>query len=428
MIKGQIMIKKIILAVIILAFFSSAASATTEIRPTLTLDYQIEPQVLMPGDMGTITVTLENMATGEIYVEEDDETLDMNAYIASASLAGNSRIRILDKSYTDVGLLGPGDTLKLTFNIQALENATTGVHFVDLVIVGGSNMYDLNYRIPVKVDNRDVKVIVSNFPSTLMSEVSTVSVDIVNRRPNDITSVIVTPHAEGMTFNPSDYFVGSIPEGNKSTATFTLNTMNCEEGYSDVSFTAAYFNGDNLHSSDTASKEVKIIKQSPLVFTGIEVENTGNSYTLSGDLNNFGTTDAKNVMVSIDSAEGIEPLQPYASYFIGTLEADDFSSFELSARITSANVTSVPVLIEFRDPDNAYTAITQEIFLEDGSTGSTYSGNDNEGSSAGTWIIAGLLAIGIAAVIVYSWKKRREEEKEEEESEEEGFDEENLTE
>ncbi len=403
------MVKIIVVAMILLATFSFTGSATTEIRPTLTLDYEIEPEVFMPGDMGTITVTLENMATGEIYVEEDEETLDMNAYIASASLDGNSGLEILDKSYTDVGLLGPGDTLKLTFNIKVKDNSSTGVHFVDLIIVGGSNMYDLNYRIPVKVDDRNAKVILSNFPSTLMNEVSTVSVDVVNRRPNDITSVIVTPHAEGMTFSPSDYFVGSIREGNKSTATFTLNTMSSEEGYSEVSFSASYFNGDNLHSSDTASKDVRIIKQSPLVFTGIEIEKASNKYTISGDLNNFGITDAKNVMVSIDDIDGVEPVQPYANYFIGTLEADDFSSFDLSARVTSGNISAIPVLIEFRDPDNAYTAISQEISME---SGNSYSNSEDEGSSLGTWLIAGLIAIGIVAVIGYSWKKRRDEEKE----------------
>ena len=407
------MIKLIVLAMIILATFSIQGAAITEIRPTFTVDYIIEPGYFMPGDIGTITITLANMATGEKYVTEDDETLDMNAYVASASLDGDNNLQILDKSYTDIGLLGPRDTLKLTFTVKAMDNATTGVHFTDLTIVGGSDMNDFNYRIPIKVDDRNVKVIMSNFPSTLMNEVSTVSVDVVNRRPNDVTSVIVTPHAEGMTFNPSDYFIGSIPEGNKSTATFTFNTMSDKEGDINVSFTASYFNGDNLHNSDTASKEVRIIKQSPLVFTGIEIESSGNRYTLSGDLNNFGITDAKNVLVSIEDIEDIKPLQPYASYFIGTLEADDFSSFELSARVTSENVTSIPILIEFRDLDNAYTAITQEISL-DTASGVSYSSSDDEGSSLGLWLGAGLIVIVIVAVMGYSWKKRKDEENEEE--------------
>ncbi len=415
--------KALIITMFILTTLSFTGAASTEIRPTLSLDYSIEPEVFMPGDMGTITVTLENMATGEIYVEEDEETLDMNAYIASASLDGNGNLDILDKSYTDVGLLGPGDILKLTFNVKVNESAATGVHFVDLIIVGGSNMYDLNYRIPLKVDDRNVKIIMSNFPSTMMNEVSQVNIDVVNRRPNDVTSVIVTPYSEDVTFSPSDHFVGSIPEGNKSTVTFTVNTMNSEEGYSNVSFSVSYFNGDNIHTSDTAAKEVRVIKQSPLVFTGIETEIKGNKYTISGDLNNFGITDAKNVMISVDDIEGIQPLQPYANYFIGTLEADDFSSFELNARITSANISSVPVLIEFRDPDNAYTAIYQEISLE---SGTIHSNTDDENNSTELWVIAGIVAIAIVGIIVYSWKKRRDEDKKESEEEEEEVSEEDF--
>lgn len=406
--------KILIVGMILLTTFSFTGTGNTNIRPTISLDYEIEPEVFMPGDMGTITVTLKNMATGEIYVEEDDETLDMNAYIASGSLKGNGNLEILDKSYTNVGMLGPGDNLKLTFNVKVKDKVATGVHYADLTIIGGSNMYDLNYRIPLKVDDRNLKIIVSNLPSTLMNEVSTISIEVVNRRPNDVKSVIVTPHSEGMTFTPSDYFVGSIPQGNKSTATFTLNTMSCEQEYSTVSFEASYFNGDNLHYTENTSKDVRIIKQSPLVFTGIEIESAGNKYTISGDLNNFGTTDAKNVMVSVGTLEGLEPVQPYANYFIGTLETDDFSSFELSARITSGNISAIPILIEFRDPDNAYTATSQEISIRSG-TGTVYSPkSDEDESSVGIWLIAGIIAISIVAVIGYSWKKRRNEEKESE--------------
>ncbi|MDG6243308.1 MAG: hypothetical protein QCH31_02785 [Methanolobus sp.] len=412
---------KVLIVAVLLTTFSFSGAASTTIRPTVSLDYEMEPEVFMPGDTGTITVTLKNMATGEIYVREDDETLDMNAYIASGSLNGNGKLEILDKSYTNVGLLGPGDNLKLTFNVKVKDNVANGVHYADLKLIGGSNMYDLNYPIPVKVDDRSVKLIISDLPSTLMNEVSIISIDVVNRRPNDVKSVIVTPYAEGMIFTPSDYFVGAIQEGDKSTATFTLNTMSSEKEHNTVSFYTSFFNGDNLHHTENTSKDVRIIKQSPLVFTGIETVSTGNKYTITGDLNNFGITDARNVMVSIASRDGLEPVQPYANYFIGTLEADDFSSFELSARVTSGNITAIPILIEFRDPDNAYTAISQEIPIHSG-TGATFSvKNDENESSTGLWLMAGIIAIGIIAVIGYSWKKRRDEEEGEEE---EGYEEE----
>ncbi|WP_406660742.1 hypothetical protein V7O66_12995 [Methanolobus sp. ZRKC3] len=400
-------LKILMVALLILVTSSSFAHADTEIRPTVSLSYDVEPEVFMPGDTGTITVTISNMATGEIYVEEDDETLDMNAYIASASLDGNGVIKILDRSYTDVGLMGPGDSLELTFNIKASNNASDSVHFLDLAIVGGSNMYDLNYRIPVKIDDRNLKVIVSDVPSNLMKEIATIGVEVVNRRPNEVTSVIVSPSGNNMEFSPSEFFIGSITEGNKSTAAFTLNTIDCDPGKGDIEFTVSYFNGDNLHSTEKVVKNVNIIDQSPLIFTSIETERAGNKYSISGDLNNFGVTDAKNVIVSIQGSDNITPVQPFASYFIGTLEADDFSSFDLSAKVLSDDISSIPVIIEFRNTDNAYTSMTKEINIAESGVGSN---SEKEDSSAATWIFAAVITVAIAALIAYSWKKRKEDE------------------
>lgn len=401
-------------AILIMAVFSPSALGATsnrEVRPTVSLSYDIEPAVFMPGDTGTITVTLQNMATGRVYITEDDETLSMNAYIASATLGGNGNFEILDSSHTNIGLLGPQDNIKLSFNVRAKNTASAGTHFLNLQLVGGSNMYDLNYRIPVKVDDRDLQIILTDMPSTLMNEVSTINVEVVNRRPNAVTSVIVTPEAEGMTFTPSEYFIGSIPAGNKSTATFTLNTMHSSPEKRDVSFVVSYFNGDNLRQTGKLTRQVEVIGQHSLIFTSLEVYRAGNRYTISGDLNNFGITDAKNVMISVAESDKVVAVQPYARYYIGTLETDDFSSFELSAQAVSGNVANIPVVIEFRDPNNAYMSIRENISISTSSIASASATSEEEKESPFMlWAVAGILAIGIAALIYNSWKKRREDE------------------
>jgi hypothetical protein len=395
---------KLAIVLVLLLTFVAPSAGDTEVRPTVAVTYEVEPATFMPGDTGTITIVLENMATGEIYVREDNETFDMNAYIVRATLLGDGDIEILDSGYTNIGLMGPGDTLQLTFNIKASEEASEGVHFLNFELVGGSDMYDLNYKVPVKIDNRDLKVIVSNLPTTLVNEISTITVDVVNMRSNEVSGVIVVPDGNDVTFTPSEVFVGTITAGNKSTATFTLNTLGSEEGTKDISFSASYFNGDNLHQSNDADITINVIRQSPLILTGIEVVHTGNSYTITGDLNNVGTTDAKNVVISVVGSDGIEPVQPYANYFVGTLEADDFSSFELSARITSGDIKSIPVLIEFRNTDNAYSSLTESISLED--SGSAVGGSEG-GISSTVLIVIGLASIVIIGIIGYSWKKRK---------------------
>jgi len=399
--------RKIIFFFVLLAMCLPHANADTEIRPTITVNYSVEPGVLMPGDTGTVTVELRNMASGEVYVQENDETFDMNAYIANANLKGNKDINILDGRQTNVGLLGPGDYIRLTFNIQANENASNGMHFLELEVIGGSNMYNLNYRIPVKVDDRDLKIIVSDMPPTLMKEYSIVNVEVVNLRPNEITGVIVTPKGEDIKFFPANAFVGTINGGNKSTATFTLNTMTSEKGNKEIQFSTTYFNGDNLHISSDANYTVQVVDQSSLILSAIEIDRIGNVYTISGDINNFGTTDAKNVMISVMATENITPVQPYEKYFVGTLESDDFSSFELSASTQESNAEEIPLLIEFRNANNSYAYINENITLQKEMVPAS---NASRGNSIAMIGLVAVICIAVMGIIAYSWKKRKNSE------------------
>lgn len=399
--------RKIILFFILLTICLPYANADTEIRPTITVNYSVEPGVFMPGDTGTLTVELRNMASGEVYVRENDETFDMNAYIASANLKGSRDITILDGRQTNVGLLGPGDYIRLAFNIEANESSSNGMHFLELEVIGGSNMYNLNYRIPVKVDDRDLKLIVSDMPPILMKEYTIVNVEVVNLRQNEITGVMVTPKGKDIKFFPANAFVGTINGGNRSTATFTLNTMTSEKGDKDIQFSTTYFNGDNLHTSSDTNYTVQVVDQTALILSAIELNRIGNTYTISGDINNFGTTDAKNVMISIIETENITPVQPYEKYFVGTLESDDFSSFELSASTQENNVEEIPLLIEFRNTNNAYAHINENITLQKGMVTAS---NASGGNSIAMIGLVAVICLAVAGIIVYSWKKRKNSE------------------
>jgi hypothetical protein len=80
-----------------------------------------DPEVFMPGDRGTVTVTLMNTATNPT-VTIGGSDFDTNARIQAAVLRPLSEgIVVLDAPYGDMGLLGPGDSIKLTFNVKVAE-------------------------------------------------------------------------------------------------------------------------------------------------------------------------------------------------------------------------------------------------------------------------------------------------------------------
>ncbi len=93
---------------------------------------------------------------------------------------------------------------------------------------------------------------------------------------------------------------------------------------------SAYQNGDNDHTADIVlpitlgdNKKAAI----PVV-NNVELASSGTSYTLTGDVNNAGLTDAKSMVVTVGAPA--KAVEPYAQYAIGSLAADDFSSFEIT--------------------------------------------------------------------------------------------------
>jgi len=407
----------ILLSIVLIAsILPIHADTDTEIAPTIVVDYTVDPATLMPGDTGTVTIILTNGATDEVvHVTEtrsggnitEKEAFDMNAYVASASLASdkNGEITVLSDGYTSVGLIGPSDSARFVYEIRADEDAPDGTHFLRFELIGGSNMEDFRYRIPVKIDRTELKLVASGIPSTVVRGVSEIALDVVNLRSSNMSGVVVIPDGSDVVFGAAEFYVGDVPPKGRITLTINIDTTGSTAGRKDLTFKARYMNGDTVHESDLEAS-IEVIDRSTLILTGIKTEHTSPWHTITGDVNNIGATDLSGVVVSIDAADGITPRQPYPQYFIGELEADDFGSFELNVELDS-DIDSIPITIEYRDANQAYIVQHESIDIE--GSGAVRIGQSSKGMSAGIIVLivlAGLLVIG---AIVYSWKKRKEE-------------------
>jgi hypothetical protein len=137
------------------------------------------PKVFMPGDKGTISVTLTNTATTPT-VTIDGSTYDTNARIQAAALKPLSDgITVLDSPYQEMGILSPGDSIKLTFNVKVAENAAEGTHNLELAIEGNSFDYNSIKNIPLEVDSSNIKVIPSK-ELKLTGGAATLEFDVAN--------------------------------------------------------------------------------------------------------------------------------------------------------------------------------------------------------------------------------------------------------
>ena len=213
-----------------------------------------DPKAFMPGDRGTIIVTLTNTATTPT-VTIDESDFDTNARIQAAVLRPLSDgIIILDAPYEDMGLLGPGNSITLTFNVKVAEDAAEGTHNLELAIEGNSFDYNSRKNIPLKVDSSNITVIPSK-ELQMVDGKATIEFDVANTHPNGFNSVSIKPEAEGVRFYPAEYFIGPMNPDELFTIEFDAmadNSFSANREASErinMSLTANYNNGINRHAN-----------------------------------------------------------------------------------------------------------------------------------------------------------------------------------
>lgn len=323
-------------------------------------DVTISPDVLMSSDTATVKVTVKNTGTDTVA-------------ISRAALYGTSISVLNAQTYDSVGDIGGGTTKTFTFTIEADGSDTVyyPTFYLDFRDAGS-----LRYPIAVKVQSNAVSVSVQDKPDIFTADKKeTVTLLIGNPRENTVNGVTVTPSGDGIESTQSSYFIGDLDPDESEEVSFDVAAS-----YStDLVFTVTYRNGMNTHNSTlTIPVEVGESKTGPvMVINNLELSNSGGSYDVTGDVSNAGLEDAYSVIVTVGSpAEGTDP---YPNYVIGSLDADDFSSFEVT--FSGQGITSVPILVQYKDEEGNDYETTYTMDLDGTSTGAAGTGSSGSGSS-----------------------------------------------
>ncbi len=240
----------------------STADSDITVRPSVMVDYSVDPAYLMPGDVGTVTITLNNAAKDYSYsvpVNNKTEIFDLSAQVLDASLSGDNHIQVTSNSYYDVGLLGPGDTIDFTYSIKVSEDAPDSIRFLDFVFIGGGDMYDVKWKIPVTVDSSGIKLI----NSEVGRNSDFIVLDIANVRPNTVKAVTIVPVTDNVEFRPAQYFIGTMDSDEMFTIQFDIEP---EDGVEQMGVKAIFKNGNNWHESEIQT--INVNNSKPLIVVG----------------------------------------------------------------------------------------------------------------------------------------------------------------
>lgn len=290
-------------------------------EPTVTISsFEVTPQVLMPGDLGTITVTLTNTAASATISEntgpqvsgfESSKTTDISVFIEKAGLEGNG-IDVIGENYQRIGDIGPGQTIPLTFLIRA--PAATGLYFPE-VWVDTKGGRSTRYPVPVNV-NTQIAVAklavlgtaVTTPEAVKPGDAAAIRLDLINSGESAAEQIIVrigNASTSVTTRGAELYHIRSIPAGQREAVDITLMTdRKAENGIAAIPVTIQYYTIDGVRHTENAAINLYIRGKAEIGIASIETSPerfaTGEPFNLIIRIENAGTGDAKSVRAIID--------------------------------------------------------------------------------------------------------------------------------
>lgn len=379
------MLSFLLLVVVAWGMTGCAHAEDAQKSAIMVTDYWVSPEVLMQGDIGTVTVTVKNMEMAR------------SVYLKEVCMLSRE-IEVLSKPFLNVGRLGPGESITFTFTVRA--TCPDGIYYPK-ILVETEEAETVRYSIPVQVDSTPLTISVENVPEDIfVGERTEIKLAVGNPRLNAATGVRVVAESENIV--PSEVFIGELPPDEAGVISFNFTPQMM--GVCVLNFRLEFRNGDNSHSMvlNVPLNVAESKKGVELILTGIEVEATGaNSFKITGDINNAGLEAARSVVMRVGTAEGVEGVHPYKAYFVGLLNPDDFSSFELHVKATGS-VSEVPLVIEYKDEDGNLFSKIEYVSIGQRAVPTA--------SSEGTHVLMVVVLVAVASVvagaIAYSWKRK----------------------
>lgn len=374
-----------VFAVAALLLLATAAVSATGGPAVMVTDYKVEPEVLMPGDTGTITVTIMNMDTKSSETEttssgglggatSSTQISAVSAEIETIRLSSSGEIEWLQKGshrtkYYNVGSLGQGQSILISLPIKADDRVSDGTYFTELYIEV-DNGDNVRFPVPVKVESSSVEILEKDIPADIsLSESSEIAIVVANNRPNSVSGVQVHVQAETeeLEFIPERIYIGNLAAYEQRDLIFSLTPLS--EGNKDLQFIVDYKNDVNSHRS-TLDSAVSVRSNSDIKLILVDAPESvakGEVAKIEFDVANGMPKDVKAVtVVPVSDSRKVRILP--SQYFVGDMEVGDVfsASFDIDSSELKVGDNKIAFDLSYRDidTDRIYETRGYEVNIE----------------------------------------------------------------
>jgi hypothetical protein len=381
-------------AILLLSLFISVTYAQS---PALIItDYTVQPEILTPGELGTVTVTIKNTA-----VNASADVTDIYLFAP--------RFEHDHKSFEQVGILGGGSSTSITFAFTAPK--VEGIYFPEIQIVyrpEGSLVRDtLRYPFPVRVNERTAIKEASlevgkDIPEDIRSgDDFTLSLKLTNRGETAAHDIFVEiGKVPSIYFNdPGNYYIERLePEESYEIKLNFKSSENTPIGMITIPINITYKGLSDEEKKQSEIAGIEVIGIAELSISNIKTDplniKQGKDFTLLVRIENAGDGDAKSVKATITDL----PFSGVKEAFLGKIEPDDDSPAVFTLIPGASGSFEYPLQISYKDDSGNHT-ITEKLNLVVG-------GNENNGILNVT-IIFILIAFAGIGFYFHSKKKKK---------------------
>jgi len=360
------------LLVMLMILLPVITTVVTAADPTVIVTgYTVTPAVLMPGDTGTITLTIKNTAQSASEKENtgivlgstfaSTKSTDINVFIENVHLDENG-IEVLNEDFDRVGELGPGQSVPVTFVIKA--PARSGIYFPEAWIDvkdGRSTRYPVlvNVNTDIATQKKPSLAISKTLPAQaapgddIAAELTVENTGLT--RAGDIAIVVNSTVKSIALTTTGRYYIASLDPGENSTIRLRFaSDRNTPVGINPVTLAISYNNMDGTTERQTETLGIPFKGKAAIAISSVTTDPVrpvpGNPFTLVVRVENTGTDRATSVRATLDSG-----FAGTKDAFIGSIDKDSDAPAIFYLQATKDGTVPAAISITYHDEYGPHT-------------------------------------------------------------------------
>ena len=227
------------------------------------------------------------------------------------------------------------------------------------------------------------------------------NVTISNGMDSPVRQVALEAASDAVVIEKSRHVTPSVAA--QSAKTFAFRAKADEAGNYPVNVTLTYTDSDGVKRQ--LSRTIDADFTAPdnpgrISLTGVSAERRGDVLAISGSAANLGGEAVDSVLVSVAEEQNVEKAQPQPEYFVGTVEASDFVTFDVNARLRN-NRTTVPLKVTYVVDG---MTMTETITVDVGAAAEPPKPKKSGGSPPFAFL--GFLSVALMGAGVFWWRRR----------------------